>query len=597
MSASNHMNILFPTGADVSKDSLRKSLASGVANVQGFGAAADGATDDAGPFGAAKGSGGAVFCPPGVYRIGSDLFVEDCLLMPGAVLKPDAGKTVTVTRTFTAPRMRCIDGDGEVQILQSHVLPHWWGALGLGGDDTAAISRAMARHDRIHLPWGIYGLSGPLPLRKGMAVTGEPWSNSYIDWSLDWQQAEPGYAGRASMLQYVAGTGAQFTAADDTTFRDLVFRVGRARLDSDRFMSAHAAHVNLWNCKFENLAKVICDDTLGHSFGAIMANSCRFDGCGTAFAGPLVDCVFQGNVFNSCNCAFDLTAGGGLNTIVGNRFEWGVKAIQCYQTRPGIITGNMFDAHEECAVKLHSAHNQTISGNFLWRNGRNGAEQMKRSHLVFVEDVQACHITGNTFLRGGADGSTDADWPRHIVEFFNCANRGNTWRGNQSVDGCSSYPFSAPNWDAADCLDIDEVDVKGIGDPGGVGDEFAEIAKRISYVVSAPVDIKIHESRRMTMYTDLYGRKARFVGARPGLSIDLSAGHVGGVLDVLNLTMQRAFGQQASSMTANAAPALGSWKRGQIVWNSEPYAGGPVGWICIADGAPGTWKAFGTISA
>ena len=47
------------------------------------------------------------------------------------------------------------------------------------------------------------------------------------------------------------------------------------------------------------------------------------------------------------------------------------------------------------------------------------------------------------------------------------------------------------------------------------------------------------------------------------------------------------------------APSSGSWRRGDICWNTEPSAGGNIGWVCTATGSgmPGTWKAFGAIDA
>lgn len=48
---------------------------------------------------------------------------------------------------------------------------------------------------------------------------------------------------------------------------------------------------------------------------------------------------------------------------------------------------------------------------------------------------------------------------------------------------------------------------------------------------------------------------------------------------------------------ASAAPAAGTWKLGDIVWNSEPAATEYVGWVCVSAGTPGTWKGFGAIEA
>ena len=43
-------------------------------------------------------------------------------------------------------------------------------------------------------------------------------------------------------------------------------------------------------------------------------------------------------------------------------------------------------------------------------------------------------------------------------------------------------------------------------------------------------------------------------------------------------------------------PKNGNHERGDIVWNSEPEPGKPLGWVCVKSGAPGTWRHFGEIS-
>lgn len=44
-------------------------------------------------------------------------------------------------------------------------------------------------------------------------------------------------------------------------------------------------------------------------------------------------------------------------------------------------------------------------------------------------------------------------------------------------------------------------------------------------------------------------------------------------------------------------PEAGSFKQGDIVWNSDPRPTGYVGWICVREGSPGVWKPFGQIAA
>lgn len=46
-----------------------------------------------------------------------------------------------------------------------------------------------------------------------------------------------------------------------------------------------------------------------------------------------------------------------------------------------------------------------------------------------------------------------------------------------------------------------------------------------------------------------------------------------------------------------SAPTIGIWDTGNIVWNENPASGGKIGWVCVAGGSPGVWKAFGTIDS
>lgn len=48
---------------------------------------------------------------------------------------------------------------------------------------------------------------------------------------------------------------------------------------------------------------------------------------------------------------------------------------------------------------------------------------------------------------------------------------------------------------------------------------------------------------------------------------------------------------------AHEPPTSGSWRLGDRVYNAAPAAGGKLGWVCVRDGSPGLWKAFGAIDA
>lgn len=61
--------------------------------------------------------------------------------------------------------------------------------------------------------------------------------------------------------------------------------------------------------------------------------------------------------------------------------------------------------------------------------------------------------------------------------------------------------------------------------------------------------------------------------------------HVGGALK-FNDTLH---------LKGNRPPEGGSFKQGDIVWNSEPQQRHFVGWVCIQSGNPGIWTGFGEI--
>jgi hypothetical protein len=47
----------------------------------------------------------------------------------------------------------------------------------------------------------------------------------------------------------------------------------------------------------------------------------------------------------------------------------------------------------------------------------------------------------------------------------------------------------------------------------------------------------------------------------------------------------------------SAEPTVGEYKKGDIVWNTDPKPTGYVGWICVREGTPGDWKPFGQIAS
>ncbi|WP_420997591.1 glycosyl hydrolase family 28-related protein [Cupriavidus sp. 30B13] len=108
-----------------------------IVDVKDFGAVGNGVSDDHAAFAAAELTGKPYTVPAGIFRIGSSITLAGKVtFMPGAVLKPDAGVTVTFAQNFVAASSYQIFDLSNANALIS--LPYnmteawgeWWGAKG-----------------------------------------------------------------------------------------------------------------------------------------------------------------------------------------------------------------------------------------------------------------------------------------------------------------------------------------------------------------------------------------------------------------------------------------------------------------------------------
>lgn len=83
-----------------------------------------------------------------------------------------------------------------------------------------------------------------------------------------------------------------------------------------------------------------------------------------------------------------------------------------------------------------------------------------------------------------------------------------------------------------------------------------------------------------------------------GTASPLDKLHVFGTIRAASLRMG---GNSNEHTWGAAAPTTGTWKRGDVCWNTTPSASTAmitnyVGWACVTAGTPGTWKGFGAIT-
>lgn len=119
--------------------------------------------------------------PSGTYRLASDTaFTAPVSFDPGAVVRPDAGVTVTFNGGVQADLYQVFDTAASGALIRGLTVarPEWFGAVRNGGtDDSAAINRALAcvglaGGGEVLLSGGNYAIASSLALPYGVKLRG-----------------------------------------------------------------------------------------------------------------------------------------------------------------------------------------------------------------------------------------------------------------------------------------------------------------------------------------------------------------------------------------------------------------------------------------
>jgi hypothetical protein len=103
-----------------------------------------------------------------------------------------------------------------------------------------------------------------------------------------------------------------------------------------------------------------------------------------------------------------------------------------------------------------------------------------------------------------------------------------------------------------------------------------------------------------TQITPQYGTQVANTANRGLLYTFDGQGGATKIDDQLRIVLEKADGTFVTKYVrletwGNAAPTTGSYNVGDLVYNTNPTAGGYIGWVCVAGGSPGTWKGYGAI--
>lgn len=137
-----------------------------------------------------------------------------------------------------------------------------------------------------------------------------------------------------------------------------------------------------------------------------------------------------------------------------------------------------------------------------------------------------------------------------------------------------------------------------IGGEWSVEDATADMVAQEYYINVPTVTRQCRIESKLVNQTGKAGVVPRFVNARQklvGLSGTFSAYNAQRDTPQNNALPDQGLRREVYSDTYPSGGSSGYWNKGDLIWNTNPLALGPMGWICTASGQPGTWSAMSPI--
>lgn len=457
----------------------------------------------------------------------------------------------------------------------------------------AAINAAAGK--QLILPPGIYHISSTLTVPQKSWLQGTGTSALFPNFSTDWiGNIVPSWGYRATTIQYLNGHGTIFNTASDCRFDGLVIRNHLLRNSTDLVFNT-GTHFKFTNCVVQQMDGLLPNDA-GLTTGACLIDACQFTACSRVVYGIFLDAKVLNSTFTSfTDTAFTISSGGGLNSFIGNRFDFcGGPAVRFLtNSRSNRVIGNNFDAHGGVALQFDQTTDKNIiANNQFWRCGRNeSGDDLDSFVKLFASGNQ--YFVGNLFVRGTPDIGSAWNGPEYVIGLESCVNTKNYFVGN-TIDKNSCFnknPIRDKLGDSINCIDIDSI---FIGDDSG-GD-IGGVALALGNFMAKPTVCYITENKTITGFVGGY-KNLTLTGASSGLTFSNSGGTlaIDKTSKIDNITYGGRFyyvqnGQQYADGTPDQWRNQGNWPVNSLIYYQTPTTS--LGAIKTVSGSPDTWKTF-----
>ena len=156
---------------------------------------------------------------------------------------------------------------------------------------------------------------------------------------------------------------------------------------------------------------------------------------------------------------------------------------------------------------------------------------------------------------------------------------------NENRLGCGTLTpkgnFSVAGWGSEFIVDVDEGDARVGTFSSSKLDIITDNTTRISISQTGKVEFGIR------------GTNSADVSVHGKLGVGVAS-----VDDTVSIASSGPISFESKKMAVGeSSPISGSWRKGDVVWNSDPKPSGKVGWVCTKTGTPGEWKTFGQIDS